>query len=407
MKKIAITGIILVLVMMFVATCDEEPEIGVEYTDVEYAPDGSAVTLYLDGVGVPVTPAQRAINRETAMMAYDYFEVIFVGGTADSANTARTAWELGMPAGITNVPRGSGTPPAGIEYAYAANATTNVAVMFVGRKDGKTLFGVGFITGSKWQGTTAPSTVTTVNGNTTSVTFSINAIQTGLLVKSETIDTGAASLPGTAVAGVMANSFDFVATGTTVTTAPTKANNSERVNLGGVNYPKYTLPEENGKVVNASYTFYYASAATSPTNYIRHINVSGTDIPLIMKRVPRFVQSGRYREPGDRWTTLTKVTFNGSYGANGDPFGTAVPIQFKLQGTGIFSFYIQIPVYMHTQRTASFNATDTASETWYIRTGVGSELYNLDDGSSTGGCVFMQVGTFSSTTWLDIDWVWL
>jgi len=406
MKKIVFTGIILILVMMFVATCEEEPELEVEYTDVEYSPDGSEITLYLDGVGVPVTPAQRAVNKNIAMMAYDYFEVIFVGASDVTTNVARTAWELGAPAGINNVPKP-------IDYAYGSSKATNIAVMFVGRKDKKTLFGVGFITGTK--GTTTAPTATTVDGDTTSVTFSINAIQTGLLVKAETPDPGTGTVTGTQVAGVMANSFDFVALAgaTAASPYPTKTDNSDRVTLGGISYPKYTLPQDDGKVVNASYTFSYASSTTSPTNFIKHINTTTTDIPQIMKRVPRFVQSGRYREPGDRWTTLTQVGFNGAYGGtvgtDGTTFNPVVPIQFKLQGSGIFSFYIEIPVYMLTKTVAGLanGGPYTTYETWYIRSGVGSELYSLDDGISNGGCVFMQVGGSSSTSWIDIDWKWL
>jgi len=428
MKKILFTGIILVLVMMFVVTCEEEPEIGVEYTDVEYSPDRSEVTLYLDGKGVPVTPAQRAINKNMAMMAYDYFEVIFVGGSDATAanNTARTAWELGFPAGINNVPRGAGG--GGINYAYAtsptSSATVGVAAMFVGRKDGKTLFGVGFITNTRGTQNGGANIATTIDGYTTSVTFSINAIQTGLLAKNEAIDDNDSTTNPTnppEVPGVMYSSFAFLtgASGGSATTIPTVAANSERVTLGGNGYPKYTLPAEDGKTVNATYTFsYFRTTGTPtyvPTNYIKHIK-DANDAPQILKRVPRFAEKGRYREPGDRWTTLTKVGFNDtSYGANTTSFTPVVPIQFTMQGTGIFSFYIQIPVYLYSKELPSFGGTYAAEtspyttyETWYIRSGVGSEIYCLDDGIANGGCVFMQVGgSASTTTWLDIDWKWL
>jgi len=414
MKKIVFTGIVLVLVMLFVITCEEAPaEAAVEYTDVEYSQDGSEITLYIDGVGVPVTPAQRAVNKDIAMMAYDYFEVIFVGGGTATTNTARTAWELGESAGISNVPRD-------LDYVYVStptpNTTSGVAAMFVGRKDGKTLFGVGFITNTR--GTVAANASgAVIDGYTTSVTFSINAIQTGLLVKAEVPDPGTGTLPAGGVAGVRADSFNFLATGSA--TAPTKTNNSDRVTLGGVSYPKYTLPAEDAKTVNATYEFTYFRTTGSPTfvptNYIKHINVSGGDGPQILKRVPRFLDKGRYREPGDRWTTLTKVGFNGTYGANDASFSTTVPIQFTMQGTGIFSFYIQIPVYLYSNNLPEFGGAYVAAtspytkyETWYIRSGVGSDIYCLDDGVSNGGCVFMQVGgSAAAGTWIDIDWKWL
>jgi len=408
MKKIVLTGIVLVLVMMFVITCEEAPETGaVEYTDVVYSQDGSEITLYIDGVGVPVTPAQRAINRELAMMAFDYFEVVFQAatGATPAANTvARAKWELGERAGIYDVPRGGTT---GINYGYASG--TALASMFVGKKSDKTLLGIGYVSNVD----NASTATTTVTGDSKSITFSIAAILTGLLVAGEAIDPGTGSLPTNGVAGVMANSF---AAGANF--ASFKSTVRQSVNTSPLKYPKYVL-EDKDDTVEATYTFSYVG--TNNVFALAKMYNAAPDLPKVLKRVPRFMNGGRYMEPKDGWTTVTKVSFGNSYetvGANtafNASFNTSstrnvVPLQFKTikGGTGVFSFYIEIPVYNLNNVAGTYgDVTAVSVEKWYIRTGVGSELYSLDDGAANGGCVFMQVGDSSSANWIDIDWVWL
>jgi len=442
MKKIAITGIILVLVMMF-ATCDT-PAVGeVEYTDVVYAPDGSKVTLFLDGVGVPVTPAQRAINKELATMAYDYFEVIFIGPTNGAADITRNSWELGQPAGIANVPRKLQSTDAdnvGIDYAFAAGKATgatmvNIACMFVGKKSDKTLLGIGFINGTSY--TTAPvaNPTTTITRFTSSVTFEIAAIQTGLLVgpigagATETIDDGGSAT--TLVSGVRVDSFKYTAaTGVTGSVSYTarNANNSVRSTVNGspLKYPRYSLPQNDGATVSATYEFTHIGRTATTKDYFTFAKVINSDVaisatapfrdrPLAQKRVPRFMNGGRYMEPKEGWTTTTSVNItgalapaaNGAAGSSNDSaFSPLVPLLFTIKGSGIFSFYLQIPVYMISSTTGTFEGNNVAPIKWYIRTGVGSELYSLDDGIANGGCVFMSVGA-SAANWLDIDWVWV
>jgi len=450
MKKIVFTGIVLVLVMLFVVTCEEAPDGGVEYTDVVYSPDGSTVTLYLDGVGVPVTPAQRAINRDLATMAYDFFEVIFIGPTNGAANIIRTSWELGQPAGITNVPRKAVSTDAdnvGINYAFAANKNDgatmiNIACMFVGKKSDKTLLGIGFINDTTY--TTAPvsNPTTTITKFTSSVSFGIAAIQTGLLVgpytgtRTETIDTDAASPASTVVPGVRFDSFRYVSSNVTGTPSGTdyrlrSADNSARSSVNGspLNYPRYSLPQVDNATVDAIYEFSHINRTASTNDYFTFAKIINTDAsaatpfkdrPLVQKRVPRFMNGGRYMEPKEGWTTTTSVNFfaatggynyapaaNGAAGANdGDPFDPLVGLQFKVKGSGIFSFYLQIPVYMLTTTVGTFEGNNVAPLKWYIRTGVGSELYSLDDGAANGGCVFMSVGA-SSANWLEIEWIWV
>jgi len=421
--KKMVTGIILILVLMLLGTCDAVIPVDeeVEYTDVVYSADEKGVinqvTLYIDGTTVPVTKSMRAMNRELAMMAFDYFEVLFVGGTNDAAGTARTAWELGEQAGISNVPGKTGaSATAGIDYAFQAgtgaaldtfviSGTRGVACMFVGKKGGgKTLLGVGALTSAR----PAAANDTTINENTKSVTFSINSLQAGLHAVGEVIGT-------TAPVGVVANSFVIMNnTGTVPSTLPVV---STRQGLGGISYPLWQLAQDDGKVKNATYTFSFngSTPANNPVSLIRVINTQATaaalvGTPAIQKRVPRFLEGGAYREPKDRWTTLTKVDFRagqvvGDYAANNAAFIPIVPLIITLQGTGILSFYVEIPVYMHSLNAATFN-TGTAAEKWHIRSGVGSELYSLDDGISNGGCVYLSVGA-SAAFWIEIEWVWV
>jgi len=293
MKKQIFAGIVVLLVMFFV-TCDDFIPFGpteekVEYTDVEYSEDGSTITVYLDGKGVPVTKAQRAITRDLAKMAYDYFEVVFVGKASASQIVARAQWELGQSAGISGVERD-------VDYEwdaskpYAAGATAEVALMFVGRKDDKTLLGVGQIAEVDHSAKTKPESwddyyddgfgVVTVpwvpntnssgslpslvyayiSSNSTSITFYVEAIKTGLLVDDETIDV-TPPISTTNKYGILTDSFDFTAGSATGYTD--RIGHSKRQNPGNGNteYPIYSLPEKVNSVQFATYEFKGAADA--------------------------------------------------------------------------------------------------------------------------------------------------
>jgi len=432
-KKFLFAGIALILVMVCLGTCEsvstDEGEI--EYTDVVYSKDGSQVTVYLDGVGVPTTKAERAMTRDLAMMSYDFLEVIFQTATGIS----RSSWELGQPAGIS----GSGLRIAGSNYnnftGTLSNAATGLqyACLFVGTSSNKTLLGVGKLTGStlKSTGLAATTNVSAITDDTQSVTFSVVALQTGLLIGTETAS-------GTfAARGIPVKSFDFAASGTNPTGYTTGyvvadfADHSARQTLpDGISYPTYSLPKTAKTVTNATYTFQFVTGvATSPValedvttsgGYLNAIKNFGVDKPpVVQKRTPRFMDGGRYLEAKGHVDTKTTVKFRDTYLPNfttptshlpaaDSNFDNIVPLVFTTEtgSGGIFSFYLEIPVYMLNKTTpATLNGT-TGFTTWYIRTGLGSELYSLDDGASSGGCVFMSSGV-SASDWLDIlvDWV--
>jgi len=413
MKKILLAGIV-ILIAVFAVTCDEglsDDNAIVEYTDVVVSKDGSQVTIYLDGVTVPVTKAQRAMTLGLAMMSYDYLEVVFrnatgVPGATPGHGYSRTVWELGQPAGIS----GSGLR-TGEDYGSFG---TPGACLFAGKKDGKTLFGVGkMVEARDINGALqAAGDLTKINSSTGSVTFELAAIQTGLLIGTDTVT-------GTyATKKIPVDSFTF-----TTATWTRDGHSSYQTLADKVAYPTYNLPTD-GTAVNATYDFKFMRNLTTGT--LTDITTTGGYLSAIlhvdptiakakvMKRTPRFMDGGRYMQPNSRVDTKTTVTFGAIYTAiagAATTFKNSVDLMFTpVSGnTGIFSFYLEIPVYNLDIRNLSTSTNLNSGPgpvMWYIRTGLGSDLYSLDDGESSGGCVFMSTGV-SNSDWLSIDWKWI
>jgi len=434
MKKILMVGIT-VLFALFLVTCEEffPNDEEAEYTDVVYSDDGSQVTLYLDGVGVPATRAQRAMSTKLAKIAYDYLEVIFIG--SGTSNVARTAWELGEPAGISGVQKGQ-------DYFWTTGDTTAVALMFVGRKDDKTLFGIGRIGEVDHSATTAPDAATWdaaklanatdytgtfatginasglpstvyayVAKDSKSVTFYIEAVKTGLLA--------VPNLGNTNGTYAWFDSFDFDGVYGTSTLAASflpwdRDNYSSYLTLGGTDYPIYSLPQvkdfasvDDGTKVKAKYTFSGGvDTYKGEIRYAKAPTIAGGGI-VIQKRLPRYMDGGRYRTPRDKFDLKSEVTL-GTFATvpviNG-AINPVVPLVFEINASGIMSFFIEMPVYMISNAEPT-NTNGTKAEIWKLRTGFGSELYSLDDGLLGGGCVLMSIGA-SASDWLDIEWEWL
>jgi hypothetical protein len=446
MKNAAFTGITVILVM-FLVTCgflllpDDDEIIG--WTDVEYvdSEDGAQITVYINGeTPVPVTKksrammAERAMSKNLAKMSYDFIEVVFISNFTSSGETtyARASWELGQSAGINGVKR-----DVDYEWLPGDGWEDDQALMFVGRKDGRTLLGIGRIlqvdrlpkfTGFDADGyPDTPTPITRVLESSQSVTFWVEPIKTGLLIKGETQGGGTNDFEDRV-------SFDsFPGT----TTEPTIRTLATRSTLGKSAYPLYPLPEPkrggDGKPPNswlsceAEYTF--GGAAIT---YKSHIVLNNTglnvydSIVFVEKRFPRYLQDGRYMQPKSVVDTLSEVAL-GDY-SPGPPMATpdtggatlnnVVPLIFTPiapPGVGIFSFYIEIPVFM-IRKTDMGDPEDEDrinvskptnggpdAEIWKIRTGLGSEFYSLDDGISSGGCVLMGIGV-TSLDWLQVEW---
>jgi len=423
MKKTAIIVIVMLIAVFFV-TCDEffPTEGKVEYTDVVYSEDGSRVTIYLDGVGVPVTKEQRAMSTRLSKMAYDYLEAIFItNGATNPATVARAQWELGQSAGISGVaraPTAGGT--GGIDYKFVntqTDASAAVALLAVGRKEGKTLLGIGEIMEVD-NSALLPTTTTAIGGpnkdmvwstgwnttagdanegkpntpyaiirpNTKSVTFYLTSVKTGLLVEGEKV--GAASAT-TNPYGIMYSSFVNDA----LTTPNTIWDDSTRTELGNSQVPTYPLPLSG--TANATYTF-----SGAPLIYKNQIKTRGSKGVLVEPRFPRYQYNGQYRQIAATIDMRTEVSTTLT------DFNNVVPLKFDVKGTGIFSFYIEMPVYILTDKEGT-NTGKLSPVGWNIRTGLGSELYSLDDGAAGGGCVLMTIGAMDLEDWLEIQWVWL
>jgi len=455
---------------MFLMTCDQnflDDDGLLEYTDVVYSQDGDtlAITIYLDGETVPVTKSQRAMTRDLARMAYDFFEVIFIGpeptddpsyNTLPQKPIARSSWELGQGAGISGVYRG----PAGAGHDYAwidpedrdpdpidpEFYDRSIALIFVGRKDGRTLFGVGrigdvdHIVSDRVDVDEEPrdnvyllsgfpiEPVTLITDESKSVTFYVTAVKTGLLIGNEGVSISENPEEWENPYNIKADSFNFCDdAGITDnddnplnSTVPgwDRAIHSSRSPLGSYNYPMYSLPirkdTEDRKTFpyqNAEYTFW--GAADQYKNEIKLNQSVASGAITVEKRFPRYVQGGRYYQPKENIETDTilqfddiKYTDNYTKSSNkGDPINNVIPLNFQTTiGMGVFSFYIEMPVYMITKKESTNGVLE--AEVWKIRTGFGSELYSLDTGKSSGGCVLIGVGV-TSLDWLEIEWGWV
>jgi len=453
MKKLVLAGIAVLFVMFFV-TCDlgqSDENAVVEYTDVEYSADGEQITVYIDGSKpVPVTKAQRAMSKNLSRMAYDYIEVLFVSDTT----VARSSWELGQAAGISGVHREATTAkPDANNYLWSATTdgtdAAPLALMFVGRKSDKTLLGIGRIlqvdrlpymkkdaksayiwdTASPNEGLPIPlkesvpgsgnfdtddpgAFKATIVESTTSVTFWIESIKTGLLIKTEDMDTGTSDIEKR----VAFDSFKS----TDTTNGAAIRGGARRSPLGNANYPLYPLPAPKkittaGTAPNDTVGGYYIYKADyefggGAKTFVKFIVPEEKTVPIADRRFPRYLSGGRYLAPqsnvdtdSEVWVDTVQYATNATTG-NGK-FSNKIPLLFQPKGYGLFSFYIEIPVYMFKD-TKSTNGGEVGPIIWKIRTGLGSELYSLDDGLASGGCVLMGIGV-TALDWLEIEWDWV
>jgi hypothetical protein len=453
MKKIFVktifAAVAVVLVTLFLVTCDDllfpQGEDG-EYTDVVYSPDGNNITLYLrpdgmgedvkpgpDTYGVPRTAAQRALSLELAKMGHDYFEAVFVSSTA----VARAAWEIGMPAGISGVDRG-------IDYQKVAGDPA--AVIFVGKKTGKTLLGIGHIVKVDntfvAAGSPSPAPGATIGSSAKSVTFGVYPLRTQVGFR----NTAALGSPPV---WVLKDGKTFLTDykGTGVSDANTEGQN---VSLAaGVEYPLFKLPVVDVDTYPtltfdpddldtwpnslATYTIggmasgavaglpagdknpgFVGVLADKPDLFTAAILAAPLEI---IKRTPSFLYKGQtFDASGEVIDMYTQVepTNNGTAGV---AFDNPITMRFAqaIQSTGIFAITFQVPVYAITAAPLSdgtagkppLNEPDNSSNggppatKWYIRPGYNQYQYLLDDGEAAGGAVMLGSGV-SGLDWLDI-----
>jgi hypothetical protein len=384
-KKIAIIGIVALLAMTTV-TCDvlegllQEDDADLDkviWTNVEYLDKGNQVKVWLDGSApVPVTKRSlRAMSTDLSRMAYDYLEVIFISGTT----IARSQWELGQSAGISGIVRAASATATAPDYVYGSG--TGTALMAVGTKDNKTLLGIGDIKGVDG---TYPVSAVIIHPGTQWVTFYLTSVKTGLIVTDESIGTAVTNNP----VGALVDSFS----GSSVLPA------SYRTSLGESMYPMYGFTAQEIEDETATRTYKFEGAPLIYGGDL--ISTGGPGSPItVERRVPRYLENGRYLIAKGLVNTRTRV----SGALTG--FDTVTLTFAPITGKGIFSFFIDIPVYLKVA-TPGTNGGEIKPIPWHIRTGFGSELYSLDDGGASGGCVLMGIGV-TSLDWLDITWEWL
>jgi len=375
MKKTAFfwTGMV-ILCVLFLGTCAGPEGTGSEdivpdsYVDYEY--DGNTLKLYLDGTKVPYNSTTgRAINRDLAIMSHDLFEVVF-----DNTTVARTTWEIGQSAGIRGV-------TLGVDYG------PTTAICMVGRKSDHTLLGVGILTHVNGVEDITPASVSLPVG-TNNITFTITAIETSLVgpgahmvgstpTEIETYQDGAFQTANGAGAPYTA----ITANNTTVT-VPTQN--------GGARFPRYQLPKGQA-AVKATYKIVVANNAGV---FVANAAKAGA-----FKRDPRFLNldNGRLYYASSRIDAKTKITFDTGNTLATDsayPAGGVFAIDFDTSkaGDGLFSFFVEIPVFGVTKDLPDIT-TQPGFITWYVRSGYGDNLVNLDDGNDGSGCVFVVVGT--------------
>jgi len=356
MKKTAIAKVIfaaiLVLLTLTFVTCDDLltgiiPKDGGDdddsYTDVEYEIVGGkgnervkSVTLYLrpdsvdkdaepgpDTYGVKRSAEQRRIERalslEGARMSHDYFEAVFY---ATNTAIARAAWEIGQPAGISGVPRNGGHNYTGVNPASAtpgANPTAASAIIFVGKKTGRTLLGVGYLTHIDDKVTTTGI----ILDESYSVTFTVSPLATwlGLIEVPATTSPAAPAywwpnqdrtdIAGTTIATSM-STFEVAYMGAVSTTGyatPTRATTRGEIispRGTGAKFPLYYLPSVKNK---------HATVSTSPFTVEASYKIGGLTAATV-DTASTSIHNGVF-PGGDGLTTAVRIWGSRATGANG------------------------------------------------------------------------------------------
>ena len=366
-----------------------EPEIPKEddpfVSDVKWSADWKYVTIYLEGElpdpddpdTPPATPSaenvgyngvNRAMTLDTVRVAFDYFEVVFY----HSQNIARSSWEIGARAIVTDVYR-----EGGVDYsrtgAAGLSASQGAAILFAGRMVGRTVMAFGKI-------------------------ISVDEVP-GALIKEDSHRVTFELFALTAAVSVNKAKSSF------------QMDDMETKNalIGGRPFPLYVLPLGKANI-NASYEFklteirYYEEnepeRTLAPAERDAFLSgvIVGESGPLRTKG-EAFNREARYpRGSGNYWyadyahdtTTTVTMTNNQSAGQ-----AAVLPVAFTIDTTntynpayeanGIFILCFDVPVY------AMVRALDPeAVELWHIRAAYQSYNYNIDNGlDSVGGGVLM------------------
>ena len=361
------------------------------FTDVEYSPDGSSVTIYLDG-SAPVRHS-RALSTRLAILGHDLFEVTFYHPGSNTIR--RTVWEVGHAAGVSGVTRN-------VTYNVATvggitDTDHGAAILFVGKKSDKTLLAVGMLTGTDDGGASS----SLITANTKSVTFSVVGLKAGVNSARENSSFHTAARQNNGAGGSL----------TTV-----NINNTEvfPVMIGRQLFPLFRLNKEKvtGQTVYAEYSFgiEVGSFSTYWAGILQQGPATLAMSPPEMEMTPSNLHlNPRYPIGDGTWegSTITGLMKDNTTGVvfrdNGN-VGTAFqnPVRFTFStlppsppnpntNGQIFSFSFQVPVYPLTN--VDYRGTTANIFSWYLRPGFDSYLYDLDDGKGgTGGAILIGTG---------------
>lgn len=344
------------------------------WSDVVYSPDGSGVTIYLDGSGEYVR-SSRALNLPLAKLGHDFFEVVFYYPISGSEQIiARTFWESGQKAGVTGIHR----TPAGVDYGNISlnpPSGQGSAVLFVGRKEDKTLLAVG-----RLSQVDSNASSTLITSSTRSVTFTVDALKSG---------TAGLTLGSVADSSFLTAAGSASAPYTTVSTGNTLVS---KVNLAGRSFPIFALAETTtaSRLIRADYTFGLTSGADLNDYWIVRAN-AGTTVEKIIAQYT--LPNGEVfpKNPPYPFDENTTVVLNNNYGGSA-PFRFEKRVEFNInmnntQANTVFGLAFSIAVHALTPLEDAVR--------WFIRPGYGTYLYDLDDGAGgTGGAVLIGTGAF-------------
>jgi len=439
-----ITAALVILLSLFLVTCiqeefPEEEGDNIEWLDWKYEdnPDGSGkLTLMLDG-SKPFAyndKQQRGLNMDIAKMTHDYFEAVFLSnavlptaGAGATGTVARTNWEIGMPAGVAGLNRGPPNGP-GIDYGNVFPAANNGAasVVFVGKKQGKTLLGIGQLV--QVNDGAVIRTDTVITGAATSVIYGVYPMHTKV-----GFDPDGAGIPNWDEATFITAVDRPIPTVTTPLTGPEAGTGAAAGKTAGkildlpgpVKYPLFQLPAAvNDRTIAATYTIGGLFGGVPNTwgvgtkrNLWDAARVLTTTIGVapnaktygleIIKRYAAYQVQGQTFDASKALDTYTEV----APGPIASPknqtahegFDAVIEMVFtqKTQSNGIFAITFQCPVYAITQALAS-NAGGTVADKWYIRPGSNQYQFLLDNGTDAGGMVMLGIDTAGVVDWLEI-----
>ena len=359
---------------LFILTCNfsvpnTEESNEIVWTDVVYTDDGKGVKIYLEGG--EYAPASRALSLPLAKLGHDFFEVVFLHNEDNNpANykVARAFWESGQNAAISGVSRGvdysniSMNPPLG----------GGSAVLFVGRKEDKTLLALGTLT--QVDGMTGSLITSTAK----SVTFTVDALKGG-------IHKNAAN-----------SSFKTSALGYPSQTVSSGSTEIVEARVIAKFYPLFRLsPTSVTRPISAEYTFELDKGGMSGFNAFGIIIANaGTTVDKI---IPQYtLPNGAVFKHSGQTDTVTIVTLANNRpqtppAANGTKFANPVQFSIALNNApepSVFSLIFSMAVH-------ALSAQGDAVR-WYLRPGYGTYLYDLDDGlGGTGGAILLGTGDFT------------